>query len=298
MRFLPVLLFLVGFLPAQELRLAPPYNDTGLEYSGLAWHRGQLVLLPQYPKDSLPVLERADLHQALRAPRLLHPRTLPFDDAKIRHQLAGYEGYEAIAFEGDRFYALVEGRLLFGGMRGYLVTGRADSSGIVAETCLPLPLPEDVSNYAFEALTLGPEAVYVLYEANGIAKTPFAYAVSRDLATVTKIPIAAIPFRVTDLTALEGGRAWALNTFWTGDRKKLQVQQRENFAQLLELEVGRRGIHPTGRTLEINRGGPSYNWEGITAFEKGVIIITDTYPATIMRYLELTPGTEKSSERP
>ena len=292
MRPLLALLIIVGLLPAQELRLAPPSDDTGFEYSGLAWHRDRLVLLPQYPEGSLPMLERADLHQALCAPQPLHPRTIPFDDAKIRHQLDGYEGYEAIAFEGDRFYALVEGRLLFGGMRGYLVTGRADNTGIVAEACLPLPLPEDVSNYAFEALTLGPEAVYVLYEANGIAEPPFAYAIARDLATVTKIPIASIPFRVTDLTALEGGRAWALNTFWTGDRKKLQVQQRENFAQLLELEVGEGGIRPTGRTLEINRGEPSYNWEGIAAFEKGVIIITDTYPATVMRYLELTPNTE------
>jgi hypothetical protein len=143
-----------------------------------------------------------------------------------------------------------------------------------------------VPNCAFEAMAATPEKIYLFYEANGIGAKPFAYALSHDLGTVEKVPMEPVAYRVTDMTALRDAKAWALNSFWVGDREKLRVERRTNLGRIVELEWKPSGIRRTGRAIRLNSGGVSYNWEGIAAFGKGFIVITDTHPGTVIRYVE------------
>ena len=286
MRGALALLLLLRALWGVELKLLPPYDAAEWEYSGLAWQGDRLLLLPQYPDGFLPTLERSQLRRAIREKRALQPSTIPFDDSAVRGRLKGYEGYEAIAVSGERFFALVEARLLFGGMRGYIVGGRIGPGGIVVDRFRELPLPEDLPNYAFEAMTVTAEKVYLFYEANGVVAAPFAYSLSHDLKSVDRVPMEPVPYRITDMTALRGAKAWALNSFWVGDGKKLKVERSSNLGRIIELEWTPSGIRRTGRSIGLNSGGVSYNWEGIAAFEGGFVVITDAYPGTVIRFVE------------
>jgi hypothetical protein len=286
MRELLGILLLLPLLGAAELKLLPPYDAAHREYSGLAWHGDRLLLLPQYPDGCLPALERSQLHRAVRNGTPLQPSRIPFDDSAVRSRIRGYEGYEAIAVAGERFFGLVEARPLFGGMKGYLVRGRIGKRGIVVERMREITLPHNISNYAFEAMTVTPEKVYLLYEANGIGEKPFAYALSHDLKSLESVPMEPVPYRITDLTALHNTRAWALNSFWIGDREKLKAGKHGNLGRIIELEWTPSGIRCTGRGILLNSGGVSYNWEGIVRFGRGFIVITDTHPGTVIRYVE------------
>lgn len=118
-----------------EIPLPNELASASMEYSGLAWYKESLILLPQYPNrlagdrsGSLYAIDQQNLVEFINNPKTeIKVRTIPFDDAGLSKQLDGFEGFEAIVFIEDAVYMTIETR---GGnpMKSFLVRGTVESS--------------------------------------------------------------------------------------------------------------------------------------------------------------------------
>ncbi len=304
--------------PITPIPLAQPANSRNAQFSGMAWYGDWLILLPQYPgfaasgqRDFLYALPKADilafLDGELAGP--LAPSPVPMETLDVKSGIAGYEGYEAIAFDGDQAYLTVEASPR-GGMMGYLLAGRMqpDLSGFVVDTTIIAPIPPQatLSNMSDETLLVVEDAVVTIYEANGAAvnPSPQAHLYGRDLILQETIPFPVIEYRITDATALDGdGRFWAINYLYPGDKGKLrpgddrlaaQFGQGKSHAQsdaverLVEFQYSENSVTLTGAPpiqLEL-APGDARNWEGIVRLDaRGFLLVTDTFPQTILAFV-------------
>lgn len=292
------------------------------ELSGLAWYGDTLILLPQFPElfgGEIYGLAKADIVAYLLGQSVepLVPEPIFFDDSAIRSQLIGSEGYEAIAFAGERAYLTVETRQL-SGMLGYLTAGDFDPATRILRLdpayLAPIEPQAALGNISDEAIFLVGNQVVTIYEANGLAVNDNPVVHLFDIHSPTQIGIAPFPqieYRITDATALdENGRFWAMNYLFPGDRS-LQSYLRARGAfgaidvqakpveRLLEFQVTDKGIERTETppiALELLAGStPSTwvarNWEGIVRLEiadhQGFLIVTDRFPETILAYVPM-----------
>lgn len=310
-----------------------------MEFSGLAWYGDYLVLLPQMNKAVMLKPEEQPCLYAVRKEDILtripaagaslpressplpaFPLQLRLSESLLNQLLAlqGYEGFEAVAFRGDDIYIAVE--CAAGGdkkkMQGYLLSGEIDLRGqmvtLNAPAILkPLNAPSPVENAAFESLLVAPESLILIYEANGVTVNddPRAYCFQYDLSFLRAIPFPAIPFRVTDVTAMDQqGRFYALNYFYTGDQEKYRIpdemfeRDREQNVLPLERIVAYR-LTPEGIITTLGQewrleaisdpagGRTGRNWEGVELLSDGqgrplgFLIITDQYPDTLMGFV-------------
>lgn len=218
------------------------------EISGLAWHRGRLLLLPQFPDFTSPertapaalfAIERKDILSFLATGR---PAPLPHQEIAVQGldacwDLPGFEGFEAIAVQDDRAWLLVEARHK-GRMHGWLLqgifTGHDTGPGqlhLDASTAAPLEMPMNLRNAAFETLVLDANSreLLAVFEGNGknINPSPWALRFTTDSPLSQqpgKAPFPTVEYRITDATTVtrqEGRRLfWGLNYFWPGDAKR------------------------------------------------------------------------------
>jgi hypothetical protein len=204
--------------PVIEIPLSEPLQQPSAQVSGLAWYGETLILLPQYPDFSLRegdgavyALHRADLLAALdgTGPGPLQPIPVPFVAPGLAEQVDGYEGYEAIAFLGDRVFLTIEADTARG-MRAYLVAGEMapDLSRLTLDTATLTEIPpQSVSaNKSDEALLVAGDRLVTIYEANGAAITPspVAHLFDLRLAPAGTVPFPQIEYRITDATTLDG----------------------------------------------------------------------------------------------
>ncbi len=290
------------------------------ELSGLAWYGDTLILLPQFPGrfgNQLYGLPKSAIVAYLtgQSTEPLDPQPIPLDDSVLQAQLIGSEGYEAIAFDGDRVYLTIETRRL-AGMLGYVVAGEiAEDLSLLRldpTNLTPIEPQTNLSNLTDEAIFLVGNQVATIYEANGLGVNPDPVVHLFDELTLTPIgvtPFPQIEYRITDATAVdESGRFWAMNYFFPGDRSLrpiLQARgaldqfntQAQPVERLLEFQVTSQGIVRTERApiaLELLPDTPSgtwtaRNWEGIVRLEtpeaQGFLIVTDSFPETILGFV-------------
>jgi len=297
---------------------AGPVAGPSAEYSGLAWYGDWLILLPQYPgrfqggsDGALLALARADvlgfLDGTSTAP--LEARPVPFSAPGVAADVAGFEGYEAIAFDGDRAYLTIEAAPPGGEMRAYLLMGdmASDLSGLSLdpESRVTIPMPVQSGNKSYESLLLAGDQVLALYEANGLALSPepAAEAFHLDLAPAGSLPFPQVEYRITDATALDAeGHFWAINYFFPGEPElKPAVDplaqeygqgpthaQYEYVERLIELEYTPSGIHLVDRPpIQLALiAEDARNWEGIARLDgRGFLLVTDKFPETILAFV-------------
>ena len=149
---------------------------TEAEISGLAWVGDSLVLLPQYPASfggSVFVIDRAEIERVLSAPDgdPISARRVPLDAPALEQELPGFDGFEAIAVDGDDVFVTVETRRGSGASSGYVLAGRVqgDLERIVIDpTRRAELLPQnDLVNTSYEALVVHGDRVLAIYETNG-----------------------------------------------------------------------------------------------------------------------------------
>ena len=228
--------------PVITLPLAPPLSGRDAELSGLDWYGDWLVLLPQYPErygGALFALHRDDIlayldtYKSGQVNEPLVPRLIALDIADII--IPGYEGYEAIAFDGDTVYFTIEART-GSGMVARLLTGFvvADAAGdpagapatIRLDPAAPslaaeLDAPTSLMNISDEALVVVDGQVISLYEANGlnVNPAPRAHIFAPTSGALATVPFPTVEFRITDATQVDAdGCFWAINYFWPGER--------------------------------------------------------------------------------
>ncbi len=280
------------------------------EVSGLAWYRDNLILLPQYPErfpdaaDSKPptmgrlapaggatlfAIPKSEIIAYLdgHSKRALVPKCVHFVAPDFRQSVRGYQGYEAIAFDGDRAILLIEakgsrvnGRAC---MTGYIVTGKIlnDLSELRIDptdgdatlptlTEIPPQTMRDgatvvLPNMAYETVVLVKGTIVTLYEANGCNVNPAPAAHRFDLALrpLQSVSLPTMEYRITDATSADAdGRFWVINFFYVGDEKHLKPAKDElitpesqgcthkrtkTVERLLELQYTATGIQRTDR---------------------------------------------------
>lgn len=304
--------------PVRVIPLGAPLNTPRAEISGLAWHRDQLILLPQYPDrfGGLFALSRQDILDFLdgRNPGPLKPRLVPLDEDDMAARVSGFEGYEAIAFIGDRMFVTIEshrGLPGLGAMLGYIASGDIAADGrtarLNAASRAEIPAQAALDNTADEAMTVFDGRLITFYEANGayVNPRPVAHTFDDSLRAGPTLTMTALEYRLTDATpAGADGRFWVINYLFPGDRDKLRPAPDVLAARfgkgttyatcpqverLVEPRTADGRISPTDTPpiqLALLNCQTARNWEGLADLPgRGFLLATDQYPDTILAFV-------------
>ncbi len=305
--------------PVVEIPLTGDIARQDAQISGLAWYGDDLIALPQLPHDfpqgedgTLFAIPRGDILDYLDGRRTepLAARAMSFVAPRLRERIPGYDGFESIAFQGDRAYLTVEvwegrhthGLLLAGSMAPDLSALTVDTSRRVV-----IPAQADLGNMADEALVLVGGKLISFYEINGanMNPRPVAHVYDEELQPLGTIPCPTLEYRITDATDADAqGRFWVSNFFFPGEREKIRPapdalaklygvgpthQKSEVVERLVEMQYRDDAIVFTKTPviqLQVGDTAHSRNWEGIVRLDgRGFLLMTDEYPRTILGFV-------------
>ncbi len=230
-----------------------------------------------------------------------------------------YQGFETLTFLGNYVYMAIE--TVDTAANCYLVRGVIDTIkkeiNIDHKKYLTLKRPFYVSNAGYESITWlpGVNKLIAFYEFNAAADGNAAYLIDTSL-TKTPEPVKTpfLYFRNTDAVTAPNGGIYAINYFWDGDYAKYldngivnnaadnikravpalkdslannpEYLKTHTFARIVYLKNYRKkkwkqvAVFPGFRT----------DWEGITLFKKGALVIADanrsTKQVTRLAYVE------------
>lgn len=236
---------------------------------------------------------------------------MPFDDGGLATMVTGFDGYEAIAFDGDQAFLTIETRP-GNWMLGYVVAGGVQPDGTFVVNAMqraPAPSQATLGNMTDETVVIDGERVVTIYEANGaqVVEQPTASTYLRSMEKLDPISFPHIEYRITDATTVdEDRRFWAINYFFPGDEKIKPAadpvaeqygegeshQRGPAVERLVELQIEEDGISLVDQPpiqLELSRFGLARNWEGIVRIQEdqldGFLLVTDKFPSTILAYV-------------
>ena len=303
----------------QVIPLTGPIASPDAQISGMAWYGDTLVILPQYPEKNIAqtgaasvfALSKQDILDYLSGSLIgpLTPFMLPFQAPNFASQIPGYEGYEAIAFDGELVFLTIEANHQ-GSMQGFLISGeiQPDLNQIRLDptSLTEIPLPVQIFNYAYETLLITDGQALTIYEANGteLNPNPSAFSIERSSLTPNVVDFGNIEYRLTDATALdENGRFWVMNIFmpiefwlYTNSDPLFEKYgqgdthtEHMNVERMLELQYDGESFSLTENEpvqLELIDEFNSRNWEALVILEDmGFLAMTDTYPETILGFI-------------
>jgi len=302
-------------VPVLRIPLDGKLREPGAEISGMAWWQDQLILLPQFGLRHFFALQRADIERYIRDPdtRPLPDRQVPIETDDLPSHFPGFEGYEAIAFAGDRCFVAIECERNCT-MQSFIVAGELSKSGeairLWPERRIALPLGATPCNSAVEALTIVDGRLLAIRESNGANQTPepTAFLVDFDLSSVEPIPFPRVEYRITDATACDAeGRFWVSNYLWPGDlvltppavdtiqercppgasHRSLPMVERLLPLQWRDGKVETREDCPIWLELAPPEGR---NWEAIAPLgDQGFLLMTDMHPESIFGFAGRKP---------
>lgn len=290
----------------REIPLRGHASNPEAELSGLGWCGESLILLPQYPmkgsdgaEGRLWSIRREQIEDVLdERVESVTPSPVAFRAPEIADAIDGFQGYEAIAFNGRTVAMTIEAGSDEGAL-GYLVTGEVsegcDEVRLERSSLRQIPAQRPLPNLAYEALLFHDDELMVFFEVNSARMNPNAVArVFPLLGPSTRAtPMVNLEHRLTDVTALDGARRfWAIIYRWAGDRLLLPPGSSAGpVEQLVELQIRGSGtherIHVTQRApLSLAAQGQGRNWEGVARLEgRGLVLVTDLHPRTILGFV-------------
>ena len=295
----------------KDIPLSGLITNPKQEISGLDWYGNDLVLLPENLEGFLYMISRPDIYASINSdgPSSIKPKKTPFITPDYSKSIPGFEGLEAIAFNGDNVYITLEVEDEKT-MRGYLVWGTIDPISlkvtIPEENQMELETPIQVKNMTYESLLIHNSELILFYEAQGrnLQKSVWQFQVSLTDFSVSKIDFPHVEYRITDVSRLDDqDKFWAINYLWPGDTKRLNPapdsiaikfgegeshQQLDAVERLIEFEIQENKIQFSGREpiqIQLDADG-SRNWEGIVRLDElGFLIATDKYPGMILGFI-------------
>lgn len=317
------------------LALAGPAAESDAELSGMAWYGDTLLLLAEnaylYASEgdvgAIFALQREDIMAYLSAvadgeePDPLTPTEVPLLAGESLESVPGFDGFEAIAVNGDQVFLTIEAEKEDGTMRGDLVAGtiEPDLSAINLDLANRVSVDGQTqyNNMSYESLIIVDDVVWMFDEANGEQVNPdpmgYGFQVS-DLAPAGTIPLENLEYRLTDATTVsEEGSFWTINYFFPGE-EFLAADPEPLFAEygigqtheqypgverLVKLQVTEDGVviadeAPIQLMLPSEDGR---NWEGIVRLdESGFLVVTDEYPETILGFIAYDFGMMDAAE--
>lgn len=299
----------------QKILLIGPAAGNNAEYSGMAWYGDYLILLPQYPNRFgagdgalFAISQKAILDYIdAKTRQPVTAQTIPLKAPGLVQKIAGFEGFEAIAFVGDQVFLTIEAKP--GAMLGYIVKGKIapDLSAIEidATTLASIPPQANVTNFSDETIVVTKDKLLTLYEANGAGPNPKPVARVFDFkpAAIGTLTFPNIEYRITDATPTDAAnKFWAINYFFPGDVKILPLSdplalrfgkgkthaQYPQVERLVQFQYSDAGITLTDTPpLQfVLPNAYARNWEGIARLDnRGFLIVTDSFPETILGFV-------------
>ena len=308
--------FLISFGAAGEIQyqsilLSGLITNPKQEISGMDLYNDQIMLLPENLGGFLYMISKDEILNVLeKKDRIfIEPKQPAFHTPDYSKSIPGFEGLEAIAFNGNNVYITLESKD-DETMRGYLAWGTIDPTTkevtIPNENILELETPIQVNNMTFESLLIHNDHVILFYETQGInlQKSVWQYRVSLADFSVSKIEFPNIEYRITDVSRMDDqNHFWAINYFWPGDAKYLKPapdpilmkikegkshQNSDVVERLIEFEFNEDKIQLSGREpiqIELNEKA-SRNWEALVRLDdRGFLVATDKYPEMILGFI-------------
>ena len=305
-------LILCEEVKVQEIKLSGIITDKKQEISGMDWYQDRLFLLPENMGGFLFSISKSEILNAIKSGKNLPitPKKTRFKTPDYSSLIKGFDGFEAIAFNGDNIYITIESEHR-GEMVSYLAWGKIDSKSlevIIDEKDLEtIKTPIQLNNISFESLLINDEDIIMVYEANGsnLRKNPTQAVFSHRNKNISQINFPNIEYRITDATRMDNnGRFWAINYFWPGDKKLLnpgkdnilnKVKQGSShfksnqIERLVEFQVntGEISISDTKPIQLFLESDASRNWEAVARLDdKGLLIASDKHPRMILGYVQ------------
>ncbi len=295
----------------KEIPLQGLITDPKQEISGMDWYEDNLFLLPENLEGFLFMIPDSIIYNSIKSsqPEPIEPEKVAFITPNYSKTIPGFDGLEAIAFYNNKVLISIEAEDK-GLMEGYVAWG--DINPKTLEIRIPkknikkINTPAQIDNMSFESILINRNEAIMIYEANGTNLHINLSQPSLSLSdyTLKKIPAPIIEYRITDVTKTYDNKFWAINYYWSGDKKKLnpakdKISKKypkkeshskvETVERLIEFEIKKDTIRlsdnaPIQLYLE---DGVARNWEAICRFnENGFLIATDKYPRMIFGYVE------------
>ena len=291
-----ILLLLLSITDGQsyiEVPLDGLITDRKQEISGMTTYKDNLILLPENHNGYYFYIPFDEIMNTLRTGDKILPIQKTFTTRKLKERYPGLDGFEAIAFNGDNVYVMVEVRI-DDKMAGLLLWGTIIPStmeiDIPEENIILIKPPAQIDNFSFESLTITDGQLIIIYETNG-SKTidrPFQYVVNLDDMSINKTPFPNIDFRLTDATSVIDNRFWMINYYWIGDKETLGVPNDVGIERLVEFKLGYNGIErSSSEYITLDNLDDPHNWEGLVRFGRGFLICTDKWPRMVLGYIHL-----------
>ena len=305
-------LILCEEVKVQEIKLSGIITDKKQEISGMDWYQDRLFLLPENMGGFLFSISKSEILNAIKSGKNLPitPKKTRFKTPDYSSLINGFDGFEAIAFNGDRIYITIESEYR-GKMVSYLAWGKINSKSLEVvmdeKNLETIKTPIQLNNLSFESLLINDEDIIMIYEANGsnLRKNPTQSVFTDKSKNISQVNFPNIEYRITDATRIDNNdRFWVINYFWPGDKKLLnpgkdnilnKVKQGsshfklDQIERLVEFQMNAGGIsisdtEPIQLFLESDA---SRNWEAVARLDdKGLLIATDKHPRMIFGYVQ------------
>jgi hypothetical protein len=296
--------------PPQTITLPPELADKNNQFSGLYIDGRELLLLSESRLQERAEAKVYGVPLASLAGQLAgQPQVLPYrkyplrglDQLRARIDSLGqiYEGLESLTALGGMLYFTVE--TATAAPYCYLIRGRFDAARtviqldphyLVALAKPALPDGTHVYNAGFEAMARYRRHPLLLFEYNAFpAGNQALLATTAATPPLRAVPVAALPFRVTDMVRTGRRRYTAINYFFNGPDDSVyrpaptdssarlvldSAGRYQNYCRLIGLRY-RRGQLSWEPLLELPRPYMTYNWEGLAAYRGGYFLLNDKY---------------------
>lgn len=303
-------------VPVQVIPLAGALSSPEARISGLDWYGEKLLLLPQNPRFSgngtsnlywITLETIIDfLNDIISGP--LSVQTIALNDAALLAQINGFQGYQALAVNGNRIYLILHADS-GAGLRSYLVTGTisqdANIINLDSTRLVEVPAQPESGLQTYRALIQANSEIILLPDLSGdsINNSPVALRYDANLNYLGTLSLSGIEYLITDATGLnsEGG-FWVVNKYAPGDPGA--IPGIDPLAQLYGTGVTHSALDyierlvgyqysASGITLsaappiqmELSAAGPR-DWQGVVSLgNQGVLVITNQTPGTLLGYI-------------
>lgn len=316
MHHLIVILILLSQLFGQEtkveeINLSGLITDRDQEISGMDWYQDKLFLLPENLGGFLFMIPKIEILNSIKPNGKvpIAPKKTRFKTPDYKSLINGFDGFEAIAFNGNKVFISIEAEHN-GQMNSYIIWGDIDPStldvSIDKDHLKWVDTPIQLSNISYESLLIYRNDVLMLYEANGsnLQQDVRQVVFSPLNKSITHMGFTNIEYRITDASKIDASnKFWSINYFWPGDKKLLKPgrdgilgevragrshSNSDAVERLIEFEIKNDKITTSDQEpiqLVLDEEA-SRNWESIVRLDdKGLLIATDKYPKMILGFV-------------
>ena len=295
----------------EEINLSGLITDRDQEISGMDWHQDKLFLLPENLGGFLFMIPKIEILNSIKSNEKvpITPKQTRFKTPDYKSLINGFDGFEAIAFNGNEIFISIEAEHN-GKMNSYIIWGNINPSTLdvsIDKNHLKwVDTPIQLDNISYESLLIYRDDVLMLYEANGANLQQDAQQAifTPSNESIAYLNFTNIEYRITDATKIDASnKFWCINYFWPGDKKLLKpgrdrilgrVREGRSHSnsdaveRLIEFEIKNDKITTSDKEpvqLVLDQEA-SRNWESIVRLDdKGLLIATDKYPKMILGFV-------------